>query len=333
MTITDPQDLWYISDVVSQVLDCSPRLTDIKGVQAALSEVSLARGREIQMNLVFEEDKLTGFNFAFKLNPNNATEAIYFKPDQLNMEVCRGNITPYKSLTSSIDAAKQELQGHLTTYSELRGEIIVAPPLQVDNLHVIEPEAPNVLCHACNKFHKINPDLIRVAHQLASRNEIDGLLLTGVTLKAGVTLASYLQSEPSPDMYKEGLAIVRRFQEILPQEFADLKAGEIAKNFVWKDPKSNKQYCFKFERCETEEPKITEPISLLGFEISKDSNSSQAVFAATLIDNKYNQWSIEKCDFTLSQIRDLSVAIKPTLLNLSPVTSTAGEGFSLKIER
>lgn len=333
MTITDPQDLWYISDVVSQVLDCSPRLTDIKGVQAALSEVSLARGREIQINLVFESDKLTGFNFAFKQNPNNATPTICFKPTQLEMEVYQGNITPYKQRISTIDVAPFEPGGHLTTYSELRGEIIVAPPLQVDNLHVIKPEAPNVLLGVCNKFNKINPDLIRVAHQLASRNEIDGLLLTGVTLKAGVTLASYLQSEPSRDMHKEGLAIVRRFQEILPQEFADLKAGEIPKNFVWKDPKSNKQYCFKFEKCETEDSKITKPISLLGFEISKDSNTSQAVFAATLIDNKYNQWSIEKCDFTLSQVRDLSLAIKPTLLNLSPVTSTAGEGFSLKIER
>ena len=333
MAITDPQDLWYISDVVNQVLDCQHKLADIKGVQAALREVSVARGREIQMNLVFEEDKLKGFNFAFKLDPNNATEAIYFKPEQLDIEVCGGNITPYKPLTSAINAAKPELEGHLTTYSQLRGEIIIPPPSQVDNLHAIEKEAIDVLSGTCDKFNKINPGLIRVAHQLTSRNEIDGLLLTGVTLKAGVTLASSLQSESNPDIHTAGLAIMKRFQQVLPEEFAGLKEGEIPKVFEWKDLKSGKQYCFKFEEClVSDSSQNIKPIKLQGIEIIPDSNLIRPVFVATLIDSRYNQWSIEQCDFTPSQIRDLSVAVKPTPTNLSPVIATTGEGFSSEIE-
>ena len=77
-------------------------------------------------------------------------------------------------------------------------QIIVSPPLQVDNLHVIKPENTDVLVGGCSQFNKINPGLVRVAHQLASRNEIDGLLLTGVTLKAGVTLASSCKDEDNP---------------------------------------------------------------------------------------------------------------------------------------
>ncbi len=333
MTITDPQDLWYISDVVNQVLDEKHELTDIKDVQAALKEVSIARGREIQMNLVFEEDKLKGFNFAFKQDPNNATPTICFKPTQLEMEVSEGNITPYKERISTIDVAQVETRGHLTTYSSSHGEIVVSPPLQVDNLHVIQPETTDVLVGTCNQFNKINPGLVRVAHQLASRNEIDGLLLTGVTLKAGVTLASSLQSEDNPDMHTAGLMVIKRFQQVLPQEFIDLKAGEIPKVFSWNDSKSGKQYCFKFSGCCFDNHnEAIQPVKLQGFETKPGSNLIRPVFAATLIDSKYNQWSIEQCDFTSSQVRDLSIAVKPTLSNLSPVIANAGGDSFLDIE-
>lgn len=333
MTITDPQDLWYISDVVNQVLDEKHELTDIKDVQAALKEVSIARGREVQMNLVFEEDKLKGFNFAFKIDPNNTTPTICFKPTQLEMEVSEGNITPYKQRISTINVTPFEPGGHLTTYSSSHGEIIVSPPLQVDNLHVIQPETTDVLVGGCNQFNKINPDLVRVAHQLASRNEIDGLLLTGVTLKAGVTLASSLQSEDNPDIHTAGLMVIKRFQQILPQEFIDLKAGEIPKAFSWNDSKSGKQYCFKFSGCCLDNHnEAVQPVKLQGFETKLGSNLMRPVFAATLIDSKYNQWSIEQCDFTPSQVHDLSIAIKPTLSNLSPVTASTGVDSFLDIE-
>lgn len=333
MAITDPQDLWYISDVVNQVLAHIPQLTDIKGVQAALKEVSVAHGREIQMNLVFEEDKLLGLNFAFKLDPNNATEPIYFQPNQLEMEVSRCNIILHEQLTSSIDAAPLESQGHLTTYCQQHGEIIIAPASQVDNLHVIETEAQDVLTGTCDKSNKINPGLIRVAHQLASRNEIDGLLLTGVALKAGVTLASLLQSEENPDKHTAGLAIIKRLGMVLPEEFADLKQGEIPKPFSWIDPKSLKQYNFKFEGCfANDSSQAVTPIKLRGFETQHGSNLMHSVFEATLVDSKYNQWSIGQCDFTPSQVRDLSFAIKPTPPNLSPAIATVGESFLEEIE-
>ena len=62
--ITDPQDLQYISDVVNQVLDSSHELGSIKGVQTALKQLSLERGREIQINLVSAQNLLYGFNFS-----------------------------------------------------------------------------------------------------------------------------------------------------------------------------------------------------------------------------------------------------------------------------
>ncbi len=64
--ITDPLDLNYISHVVNQVLESKHHLADITDLQAALKEVSLKHGQEIQMNLVFEENQLSGFNFSFK---------------------------------------------------------------------------------------------------------------------------------------------------------------------------------------------------------------------------------------------------------------------------
>ena len=68
--ITDPEKLKFISDVVNQVLDSKHHLADIKDLQAALKEVSLERGQEVQMNLVFEESQLNlDLTFLSKMNP------------------------------------------------------------------------------------------------------------------------------------------------------------------------------------------------------------------------------------------------------------------------
>ncbi len=71
--ITESQDLQYIFDILNQVLDNNHVLGSIKDVQTALKEVSLEHGREIQMNLIFEENYLTGFNFSFTNEPTKTT--------------------------------------------------------------------------------------------------------------------------------------------------------------------------------------------------------------------------------------------------------------------
>ncbi|AKG21475.1 hypothetical protein IJ00_09410 [Calothrix sp. 336/3] len=49
-----------------------------------------------------------------------------------------------------------------------------------------------------------------------------------------------------------------------------------------------------------------------GFEIVSDSEI-QPVLIANLIDEKYNRWSIEKCDFNQRQIQSLNFACKSNI--------------------
>ena len=327
--ITDPEDLNYISGVVSQVLEDKHELGSIKDVQSALSAVSLEQGREFQINLVFEESQLAGFNFSFKSEPNKTTPTIPFKQQQLNVDTRSGDIIPHKQETT-IDVVTSKPSQHLSIPANSSSEIIVAPGLQVEGQRIITPdvEVEEALKSPSSNFNQINPGLKGVAHQLASRHEIDGLLLTGLTLKAGVTLASTLQTEDKPDVHTAGLAVIKRFQQVLPQEFADLKSGATIKPLTWKDPESGKQYRFEFEPATiSPDGEIVKPISLKGFEKNKNVEMQQ-LFAASLIDAKYDRWHVEQCDFSANQIRSLNKVSLPTRKELSPVTAIAGEGFS-----
>ena len=99
--ITDPLDLNYISHVVNQVLESKHHLADIKDLQAALKEVSLEHGQEIQMNLVFEENQLSGFNFSFTNDSSKTTATIPFKQQQSNISSEKGDIIYGKQTTYS----------------------------------------------------------------------------------------------------------------------------------------------------------------------------------------------------------------------------------------
>ncbi|MGB3756305.1 MAG: hypothetical protein WBA07_08020 [Rivularia sp. (in: cyanobacteria)] len=118
--LTDPPELKFISDVVNQVLDSRHHLADIKDLQAALKEVSLEHGKEIQMNLVFEENQLAGFNFSFTNNPSKTTDTIPFKQQQINIEYEKGNIIS-KEQTTTIAATESE--NNLTNSSPSPGYI------------------------------------------------------------------------------------------------------------------------------------------------------------------------------------------------------------------
>ncbi|MEA5596891.1 hypothetical protein [Rivularia sp. UHCC 0363] len=105
--LTDPEELKFISDVVNQVLEARHHLVDIKDLQAALKEVSLEHGKEIQMNLVFEENQLAGFNFSFANEPSKTTDTIPFDQQQINIESEKGNIISYEQ-TTTIAATESE---------------------------------------------------------------------------------------------------------------------------------------------------------------------------------------------------------------------------------
>ncbi len=309
--ITDPEDLGYISDVVNQVLENHHQLADIKDVQAALKEVSLECGRELQINLVFEDNLLTGLNFSFTNDPGKTTPTIAFKQQEINIDSYQGDIIPYQQSAITVDIAATNLKGNLVIPSPLPNEIILTPGLQVEEQQIINPdnsETNQTIETPSSGARKINPSLIGAAHQLANQHEVNGLLLTGLGLKTGISITNALQGQGKPDIQNAGLAIIKRFQQILPEEFIALKVGDSPQAFKWKDPQSNKQYQFYFETAQN-----NEAASLKGFEITSGSDSMQPVFVANLIDARYNRWSIEQCDFNQSQIQSLNLACKPAM--------------------
>ena len=231
--ITDPEELKFISDVVNQVLDSKHHLADIKDLQAALKEVSLERGQEVQMNLVFEENQLTGFNFSFKNNTSKTTETIPFSQQQLNIESEKGSIIS-KEQTTTI--ATTESRSNLIS-SPSPGYITLTPGLQVTEQRIINSEPPENQENLTSPFpvrSNINPSLTNIANQLTNQHELNGLLLTGLPLESGISLSDTLRVEEKPDIQTAGLAVLKRFQQILPQEFIELKAGEAPKSFNWK---------------------------------------------------------------------------------------------------
>jgi hypothetical protein len=326
--ITDPQDLQYICDIISQVLDNHHYLADIKDIQTALKEVSLEHDREVQINLVFEENQLTGFNFSLKSDLSKTTPTIAFKQNQINIDSEKGDVIPYIQTATAIDVAATESKGNIAIPSP--SEIILTPGLQVEDQHIINPDSPEsdqTIETQSSGFGKINPDLIGAAHQLVNQHEINGLLLTELTLKTAIFLTETLQPEDKPDIQTAGLAIIKHFQQVLPEEFIALKAGDSPSSFNWKDPESNKQYHFCFEAVQTNvEGDILIPASLKGFEKLSENDAMQPIFTATLIDAKYNHWSIKQCDFNKNQIQSLNLATKPiSPIHATAITNTVGD--------
>ena len=206
--------------------------------------------------------------------------------------------------------------------------------MQVTEQRIINSEPPENQENLTSPFPvrgNINPSLNNIANQLTNQHEVNGLLLTGLPLKSGISLSDTLRVEEKPDIQTAGLAVLKRFQQILPQEFIELKAGEAPKSFNWKDQKSNKQYHFCFEAAKTDiEGNILIPEKLKGFD-TKSGFNVQQVFEATLIDSKYNRWSIEQCDFNKNQIKSLNLATKSTLPNHSTVSIDTVGDFSYEI--
>lgn len=329
--IADPTDLQYISSVVNQVLDKQHKLGCVKDLQTALKEVSLERDREIQMNLVFQENQLTGFNFSFKNEPEKTTETIPFQQQQINLGQRGGeNIVLHEPQTTTLDVATSDKNGTLSISH--RGKLTLIPPLPVEDQHLVpteeNSETEEFLNSPHSRFTKMNSEVANIANQLASRNEIDGLWLTGKALVAGTSLASTLQTDELQDIQSAGLSIIKRFQQVLPQQFSEFKDGKAPKGFAWKDPQSGKQYRFYFEADLTiPEGNVSTPASLKGFEKVSGDNSIHPMFVANLTDAKYNCWSIEQCKFTTDQLRSLSVADRLMLIDHSHTTIPSKNGI------
>jgi hypothetical protein len=319
--ITDSQDLKYISEVVGQALDNWQSLANIRDLQKAITEISLERERQLQINLVFEENQLIGFNFSFKIDPKKTTDTISLQQQDININLDNGSVIPYQQLATTIEIKVTEPKGNLAIPSSSPNEIILTPGLQVESKHIInqdDSETQEILKSPSPGFGKISPALTNAAHQLANQHEVNGLLLTGLTVKTGISTVNTLQPEDKPDIQTSGLAIIKRLQQVLPQEFIDFQYEDSPSTFNWKDSVSNRQYHFRFEVAQiSEDGDVLKPAVLQGFDCTSGSDSMQPVFNATLINAKYNRWSIEQCDFNKNQIQSLNLANKTTPKSLA----------------
>ena len=155
-------------------------------------------------------------------------------------------------------------------------------------------------------LYNLNKNLAIVARELANQNEINGLLLVGLPLTAVTKIAEPLVDQKTLDKQAAGVAVIHRFQQILPDRFV-LNSHQ---PFTWKDPYSGKKYKFQLSGGNLTQKQLTKlpsPRVLRGVE----ANSAKEVFVASSLDNKH--WRIEKCDFNSSQLSSLAKAV-----NLQP---------------
>lgn len=315
LTEHEHQDSQYISDIVNQVLAKGDNLTSIKDFQSALKEVSAEQCREVQLNLVTDKKQIVGFNFSFKDIPHRCTPTISLTQQQLDGEKVGKEIISQLTQPRNIDDTAANVEG-VHSSKEKREELNPTLPLMpISTLPIDSPENLNSSAPGL----PMNLDLHRAAHQLASSNELNGLWIAGTALKAVTTAAKSLETESKPDIQSAGQAVIKRFEQVLPQQFKQLKNGESPKPFTWKDSHFGKSYCFEFETATSSpEGKPLTLATLRGFEDS--GNDFKPVFSAQLIEPKSNPWSIEQCDFTPMQLRSLSVADKPSRLRLDTKT-------------
>lgn len=322
------RDLQYISDVVNQVLAKEDNLSSVKDFQSALKEVSAAQGQEVQLNLVTDKKQTVGFNFSFKDIPHKSTPTISLTQQQIDGEKVEETIIPQLNQPRNTDVTATNVESDIVPSSKKKREELNAT-LPLTPISTLPIDSPENLNSSAPGF-PMNLDLDRAAQQLASSNELNGLWIAGTALKPMAAVAKllettvaatakFLDTEEKSDIQSAGQAVIKRFEQVLPEQFEQLKNGESPKPFNWKDSHSGKSYYFEFEAATyTSEGKPQNPVSLRGFEES--GNDLKPVFSAQLVEPKSNRWSIEQCDFTPVQLRSLSVADKPSRLRLDTKT-------------
>lgn len=302
-SIIDPEQLQYIGQIVNQILDKEHELGSLQNFQSTLKELSLSQGREIQLNLVNHDNQLVGFNFSFADEPQKTTSTIPFQ-QQLVLSPPGGSIIPQTTPYSTIDVATTKLKGQLSTPVP-PGQLVATSPLSPEQKPEITA-ADETAIKSAAPHAKLNPSLARIAALLASRQEIDGLWLTGMTLKTETSIAKALETSSHLDSQLAGQAIIKRFEQILPQQFAQLNNGSSPQPFNWKDPHSGTKYRFELAAATfSPEGQLVTPTSLKGFA----PTHPQPVFSALLTDAKRHHWLVEQCDFNEQQLNSLTACI------------------------
>lgn len=190
-------------------------------------------------------------------------------------------------------------------------------PLTVDFEFLENPEEGLHSPTAKEGLKKFNAQLANVADRLAASRELNGLFLLGLggqLTSAGLSLVA----KETIDQQNAGTAIIRRFEQILPDRFK----GDSQDSFVWSDPNTSKKYRFELsggDAIQLGEKVENTPRVLRGVELFSQGKEKN-VFLASTLDAK--NWRIEQCDFSLGQIESLTKARRQVDSDRSPVPPT-----------
>lgn len=337
--IADSHELGYISHVIDRVLTSSLELNSIQDFQAAVAKNSIQLGREVRTNLVFDRDRIAGINFSFADDPARKTPTVSFATRNRESEqelaaklvqIDKPNCSPVDA--SSSEKGNQSLVGQsfinstgtnaLTNTSKAKdlvpsssGSLATPSDRSANNLQRSPTGSSDVTNLESARLPasgiKVNPNLAREAERLAGRDRLDSLWLSGVVLKSATNFVeafehSHASQKNAPiDKQAAGNALVNRFEQVLPERFAALRAGDSPKPFNWRDPSNNNLYRFEFESGAADG---SSPHRLRGIAI--DGSSKVPAFCALSPDGR--RWAIEQCDFSQQQLRCLSQAQRPT---------------------
>jgi hypothetical protein len=207
--------------------------------------------------------------------------------------------------TSNLIISSSREDSELTKSADLiQAEIVEEKPQELSEDAITSSK----LLQSKQGLKNLNEYLAKVAEKLVAQNQIDGLFLTGLTLKPTTAILSAFSQDEKQSLDKQamGTQIIARFQQIVPQAFTN----EEPSSFKWTDSTSKKQYRFYLEGGESDrETGEKSPLKLIGVELSKEGKEKQQVFQAS--SNNARQWKIEQCDFTESQLKSLARAENP----------------------
>lgn len=165
-----------------------------------------------------------------------------------------------------------------------------------------------------------NKQLGNLADKLTAKGELNGLFLLGMgtqLLASGINLLT----KEKIDQQEAGLSIIKRFQQILPEQIQ----GDSPKPVVWSDPNSGQKYRFEIsggESINVEGKKGKSPKVLRGVELTNGEEREVFLARKTEPDNRVQAWRIEQCDFSQGQIESLLLARRQIDEERSPINKT-----------
>jgi len=152
---------------------------------------------------------------------------------------------------------------------------------------------------------KLSVVLDHTAERLLSGNQLSGLMLIGVGLKAANGAIKSLAEDPV-DKQKTGEELLAKISMIAPL------GGDEKKNLHWQDPNTGNDY--RFESAQIETSKGIKRF-LRAFEVYEDPHRSdkEVFFISSLQDHRgeFRAWRVEKNDFSREQLDSLSHAHLP----------------------